>query len=135
MSQVRISEKKRGRGGWAAIGFILIIACGIIAAVITPSVVEFLDDQVRGFRITGRDLQQTRLIVGFIVFLLLTSVAALIVAVFAPKRAINVKETDLIKEREMAQKARKSDRMRQRQINREYRDHLEGKTSGGKKKR
>ncbi len=135
MSQVRIAEKKRGRGLWAALGFILIAACAAISWVITPSVVDFLDAQVRSLRIRGTLEAQAELIVGFIVFLVLTSIAALLVAIFAPKRAINVKETDLIKEREMAQKARKADKIRQRQINRDFREQREAKSGGGTKKR
>jgi hypothetical protein len=135
MSQVRIADKKRGRGLWAGIGFILIAACAVISWVITPSVVDFLDAQVRSLRIRGTLEDQAELIVGIIVFLILTSIAALLVALFAPKRSINVKETDLIKERELAQKARKADKIRQRQINRDFREQREAKSGGGTKKR
>jgi hypothetical protein len=135
MSQVRVSEKKRGRGLWAALGFVLIAACAAISWAITPSVVDFLDAQVRSLRIRGTLEDQAELIVGIIVFLILTSIAALLVSVFAPKRSINVKESDLIKERELAMQARKADKIRQRQINREFREQREAKTGGGTKKR
>ncbi len=52
-------------------------------------------------------------------------VAALIVTLAAPKKAMNVKEKDLVKERETGDKYRKTQKKRQRRINREMREYVE----------
>lgn len=128
MSQVRIADRKRGRAAYAAVGFILIVAIGVVVFVVTPPLTQYLDQTVlRNYRIPRSELPTVQLLVGIILFFLLATVTALIVALLAPKKSINVKETDLIKEREEMLKARKADRVRQRAINRQYRDFREGK--------
>jgi uncharacterized membrane protein YciS (DUF1049 family) len=136
MSQVRVAERKRGRRAYAAVGFILIVAIAVIVVVVTPPLTTYLDQTfLRRYQIPRRDLPTVQLLVGLILFFIGATITALIVALFAPKKSINVKETDLVKEREQMVKQRKADRVRQRQINREFRDFREGKTDGKKPKR
>jgi hypothetical protein len=126
-SQVVVSQQKRGRRAFPAVGFILILAMGAIVWVVTPPLTEFLDRTVlTGYRIPRSNLPTVQIGVGLILFFLLSTLTALIVSALAPKRAVNVKETDLIKEREEMQRKRKAERMRQRQINRQFREQRSG---------
>ncbi len=139
-TQVVIAEQKRGRRAFPAVGFILILAMGAITWVVTPPLTQFLDRTVlTGYRIPRSDLPTIQLAVGLILFFLLSTLTALIVSALAPKRAINVKETDLIKERDEMHRQRKAERVRQRKINREFREHRFGgadaKTSTKKRRR
>jgi hypothetical protein len=126
-SQVVIAEEKRGRRAFPAVGFILIVAMGVIVFVVTPPLTEYLDRTVlSGYRIPRSDLPTVQLGVGLILFFLFSTVIALVVSALAPKRGTNVKETDLVKERDAMQKQRKAERMRQRKINREFREQRFG---------
>ena len=51
----------------------------------------------------------------------------MIIAVAAPKKPINVKMSDLAKERDQLVDAKAKRKKQQRRINREYREHVEGK--------
>ncbi|MDZ4764632.1 MAG: hypothetical protein SGI73_08770 [Chloroflexota bacterium] len=138
MSQVRVAEKKRGRRAYAAVGFILIIAIAVIVFVVTPPLTAYLDTTfLRRYSIPRKDLPTVQLLVGLVLFFIGSTITALIVSLFAPKKMINVKETDLVKERDAMVKQRKADRVRQRKINRDFRDFREGKVDekGKPKKR
>lgn len=121
-SQVTISQKKKKRGLWPVLGFILIIALLIISYAVAPAVIEFCKANFRGFTTRGTNPQTVHLLFTVLIFLVLGAFTALIVALFAPKRAINVKESDLAKERVQMQEQKKMDRLRQRRINREMKD-------------
>jgi hypothetical protein len=100
---------------------------GVIVFVVTPPLTEYLDRTVlSGYRIPRSDLPTVQLGVGLILFFLFSTVIALVVSALAPKRGTNVKETDLVKERDAMQKQRKAERMRQRKINREFREQRFG---------
>ncbi|MBK8032589.1 MAG: hypothetical protein IPK17_24535 [Chloroflexi bacterium] len=58
-SQVKIQDKKRGRRSWPVMGFLLIVAFTVIAYLIAPGVIDWLRDNLRGFRTTG--MNQTTL--------------------------------------------------------------------------
>jgi hypothetical protein len=128
MSQIKVVEQKRGRRAYAAVGFVLIVAIGVIVYLVSEPLARWADQTIlRGYRIPRSDMPTVQLLIGLVLFFLLSSIVALIVAALAPKKALNVKETDLVKEREDMIKRRKSERIRQRQINRQFRDFKEGK--------
>ena len=62
-----------------------------------------------------------------IIFFILRFIAALIVTVAAPKKVIDVKEKDLVKERLDGVKYHKKAKKRQRKLNREMREYVEKK--------
>lgn len=126
-SQVVVSEQKRGRRAFPAVGFILIVAMGVIVWVVTPPLTEYLDRTVlTNYRIPRSDLPTVQIGIGLVLFFLLSTIVALIVSALAPKPAASVKETDLVKERDEMQKKRKAERIRQRKINREFREQRFG---------
>ncbi len=121
-SQVTIAKKRSKRGLWPALGLGLIIALLVISYAVAPSVIAFSKANFRGFTTRGTDPQLVHWLFTAIIFLVLGATAALIVALFAPKRAINVKESDLAKERVQLQEKKRMDRVRQRKINRQMKD-------------
>lgn len=126
-SQVKIQEKKRGRRSWPVMGFLLIVAFTVIAYLIAPGVIDWLRDNLRGFRTTGMNQTTLRWVFTAIIALILSLFAGMIIAVAAPKKPINVKMSDLAKERDQLVDAKAKRKKQQRRINREYREHVEGK--------
>lgn len=126
-SQVVVAEQKRGRRAFPAVGFILIVAMGVIVWVVTPPLTEYLDRTVlTGYEIPVNNRSTVQIGIGLVLFFLLSTIVALIVSALAPKPAASVKETDLVKERDEMQKKRKAERIRQRKINREFREQRFG---------
>ena len=74
---------------------------------------------------------QLRLIFAALTFVVLLSFVAFLVAVFMPKKAINVNENDLRKERQQVAEYRKYERVRQRNINRDTQKYLREKNQKG----
>ena len=74
---------------------------------------------------------QVRLIFAVLIFLVLLAFAALLVALFMPKRQIQVRETDLKKERDAMIMAKKAEKVRQRKINLETQRQLKEKNRRG----
>ena len=122
MSQVVVSEKRKRRGLWPVIGFILILALAAIAYLLAPAVIDLTKQLLPRFTTRGTNPETVRLMFALLIFLLLGAVVALTVALFAPKKAINVNENDLAKERKQMQEAKKMDRIRQRRITREMKN-------------
>ena len=127
MSQVTISERKRKRGLWPVMGLILAIVIGIISWFLAPSVVALTKQLLPQFSTTGMSPRDVNLIFTFLTFVILMALVAFIVAIFMPKKAINVNERDLKKERDQAADYRKYQRVRQRKINRETQAYLKEK--------
>ncbi len=126
-SQVAIASKKNNRRMWPVMGFLLIVALTLLAYTIAPNVIDWIKANFRQFRTAGMTDEQLRLAFTAIVFVLFTLVVALIIAVSAPKKAINVNMDELSKERVDMLKGKRARKKRQRRINREYREHVEGK--------
>ncbi len=126
-SQITVIYERRSRRRWAAIGFILIVALTIIAWFIAPSVIDWLKGMNANFRNAAGTMQPLYLQLAFTaaVFLVLTIVVALIVTLGAPKKAINVNERELVRERLDNVKYHRKQKKRQRKINREMRDYNE----------
>ncbi len=121
-SQVTIAKKKSKRGLWPVLGLVLIVALLIISYTLAPTVIEFCKTNFRGFTTRGTDPQVVHWLFTILIFLVLGAFTALFVALFAPKKAINVKESDLAKERVEMQQQKRMDRLRQRKINRQMKD-------------
>lgn len=134
MSQVRIADQKNNRRMWAVGGFVLVVALGAIAFALAPTLTVLIDNAIPSLRIRGRLRDQAQLMVGLVFFFLMVTVSALIVTLLAPRKAINVKDSDLVKTRDDMIKYRKMERTRQRKINRAMRDHREGTNTTGKKR-
>ena len=130
-SQVTVVVHKRSRKRWAAYGFLLIVALLVIAWFLADPAVTLVKSlshgQFRPGAPGGLTKAQVQVVFTLIIFFILGSIAALIVTVAAPKRAINVKEKDLVKERLDGVKYHKKAKKRQRQLNREMREFVEKK--------
>ena len=131
MSQIKIAETRRKRGLWPVAGLLLAIALGVIAYAIAPSVIDLTKQLLPQFRTGGIPAMQLRLIFAALTFVVLLSFVAFLVAVFMPKKAINVNENDLRKERQQVAEYRKYERVRQRNINRDTQKYLREKNQKG----
>ena len=130
-SQVTVVVHKRSRKRWAAYGFLLIVALLVISWFVADPAVSLVKTLSHGQFKPGAPggLTKVQVQVAFtlIIFVILGSIAALIVTIAAPKSAINVKEKDLVKERLDGVKYHKKAKKRQRQLNREMREYVEKK--------
>ncbi len=127
MSQIKVVVEQNSHRRWAAIGFLLIVSLTIIAWFVSPDVIKWVKSTFRQFDTSSITPIQLQLAFTVIVFVLLALVAGLIVTLFAPKQALNVRDKDLVKERETGEKYRRAQRKRQRRINRELREANEKK--------
>jgi hypothetical protein len=130
-SQIVIVTEKRSRRRWAAIGFLLIVSLLVISWFVAPSVITWLRSINREFR-NGTSSKfipywQLQLAFTLVVFLILGSVSALIVTIFAPKKSINVKDKELETSRLDEVKYHRKAKKRQRTLNREMREYIQSK--------
>ena len=130
-SQVTIVVHKRSRKRWAAYGFLLIVALLIISWFIAPAAIDAVKaishGQFKPGTPGGLTKVQVQIAFTLIIFVILGSLAAMIVTMAAPKKTINVKEKDLVKERLDGVKYHKQVKKRQRKLNREMREFVEKK--------
>jgi cytochrome c-type biogenesis protein CcmH/NrfG len=124
MTQVKMAEKRRVRGMWPLIGFLLVVAIAAIAYFASEPALAFARQNLRGFVVRGEDVQIARFGVAAVIFVVLIASVGLIVALFSPKKAIQVKESDLAKEREQMQFERRYERMKQRDMAMKLRQRL-----------
>lgn len=126
-SQVKVAEKRRNRGLWAAFGFLMIIALLVIAWLLAPGLITWLKGSFRGFRASTGEMPPLHLQIAFtlIIFVILALVSAIIVTVAAPRRALEFKDKDLQKERQDNLDYQRKARKRQRTLNREMRQFVE----------
>jgi membrane protein implicated in regulation of membrane protease activity len=126
MTQVKVVIEKKSRRRWAAYGFVLIVALMIISWFLSPSIIQMLRTN-SDFRAGMREMPDWQVQVAFtlVIFVILASLSALIVTIAAPKRALEIKDKDLIKEREEAIDYNRKARKRQRELNREMREHVQ----------
>ncbi len=127
MSQIKFAVEENSRRRWAAIGFLLIVSLTVIAWFVSPDVIKWVKSTFRQFQTGSLTPIQLQLAFTAIVFVLLALLAGLIVTLFAPKKALDVKDKDLVKERDAGDKYRHAQRKRQRRINRELREFNEKK--------
>lgn len=129
MSQVRLQEKKHKRAAWPLIGFILALALGAISYTLAPSVLTFLRSRAPGI---GAAINQNKdlymFAVSAIIFLILVSIAALFVTLLSPRKRSIVKTSDVEKQRAALILEQKRDKVRQRYVNQQFRDHVKEKS-------
>jgi len=116
-------EKATGiKAYWPVLGFIMLVMLGIVAYILAPEAIKIAHRMFPSF--TGRELPDWQMKAGFtfIVFVVFLAIAGAILAVFAPKRALNVREGDLAKERKEMIDRKAMERKRQRKINSELRN-------------
>ena len=125
-SQVTVVVEKKSRRRWAAYGFLLIIALMTLGWFIAPLVITWTKSATHGtFPPPTMTKVQIQIAFTLIVFVLLALVSALIVTLFAPRKAINVSEKSLMKERDDEIRYKRKARKRQRTLNREMREYVE----------
>lgn len=126
MTQVKIVIEKKSRRRWAAYGFVLIVALMLISWFLAPSIIQMLRTN-SDFRAGMREMPDWQIKVAFtlVIFVILAALSALIVTIAAPKRSLEIKDKDLIKEREEAVEYKRKARRRQRDLNREMREHVQ----------
>lgn len=106
---------------WPVIGFLMLVAIAIMSWFLAPQAIELAKDIVPRF--TGRELPALTMQILFTVLLtgILGSLSALLLALALPKPKDQVREGDLLKEREAMNKHKALERERLRRINREMR--------------
>jgi hypothetical protein len=125
-SQVKVVVEKKSRRRWAAYGFVLIVALMTISWFVAPSVIQVLRAN-RDFRAGLSEMPDWQVQVAFtlVIFVILAAISALIVTIASPRRVLNIKEKDLIKERADALEYNRKARKRQRTLNREMREYVQ----------
>ncbi|MCA9911433.1 MAG: hypothetical protein KC519_22420 [Anaerolineae bacterium] len=123
MSQVRMAHKKTRRALWPVMGLILAVALGAIAWLSKDFVLNLLPANVRSqlSRLPGI---QGEVAVAAFLFLIMLGVVAIIVALAAPKRRINVNEQGMLKEREKMLRAKAARERHAKKIAQENRKSL-----------
>lgn len=124
-SQVKQVVEHKSRRRWAAYGFLLIVSLTVIAWFAAPGVISWMKVTFKQFRPVGLTQFQLQLAFAGIVFVVLALIAALVVTLGSPKKPLNVREKDLIKERTDNVTYRRQQRKRQRTLNREMREFVE----------
>ncbi len=117
-------EKRNATGVrkyWPVIGFVMLIALAIISWFLAPSAIALTRDIIPRF--TGRELEPMVMKLVFTVLLtaIFGALSAAVMALAAPKKNINVRESDMLKERDEMIKRKAMERERLRKINREMR--------------
>lgn len=124
MTQIRMQEKKVKRSWWPLIGFLLIVSIAIISYAAAPNVIDITRQALPRMNLRGLAPETQRLAFAALTFLILVIFAGMVVAVFAPRRRMLVKEDSVIKERDAMLKQREKDKKRQREINLEIRREM-----------
>jgi type VI protein secretion system component VasK len=121
-------EKRQNRMLWPVMGFILAVALGIISWFAGPSLMAALPAQLQGLlrRLPGL---QGEVYVSIFLFIILLSIGVILVAAFAPKKAINIKDQDIMKQRQELLKYNATKERRQRKIAQENRKALRDEES------
>ncbi|MFN8378556.1 MAG: hypothetical protein U0452_07780 [Anaerolineae bacterium] len=124
MTQVRMQEKKVKRSWWPLIGFMLIVSIAVISYAAAPSVIDVTRQALPRLNLRGLAPETQRVLFAALTFLILVIFAGMIVAVFAPRRRTLIKETDVVKERDIMLRQRERDKKKQREVNLEIRKEL-----------
>lgn len=120
MQDYKPAPKPKSKGLWPVMGLLMAIALGIISYFLAPSVQRIVIQITRG-GFTGQELppDQMRLFFTGLVFLVLGSVAALIVAFARPKPKRKVMDADLVKQKDEMRLEEKRRRARKAMIEHE----------------
>ena len=121
-SNYRVAEKKKNRGMWPFYGLLMALSMGGIAYVLGPRLYEYVSRRSPNFSIGTLSEQEVILLFSAAIFLVLMSVAGLVVAIFAPKRQSEVKDRDLARERQQRDAERRARKKRNRELDRKMRE-------------
>jgi hypothetical protein len=112
--------KKKMKGMWPVIGFLMACALGVIAFVLAPSVQRIVIQITRG-GFTGQEMppDQMRLFFTGAIFLVLGSIAALIVAFAVPKKKNQVQDAEMRRQKEVIKKEDRARKVRARVVEHE----------------
>ncbi len=124
MTQIVQAQKKRKRSWWPLIGFLLIVSLLIISYAVAPEVIAWVQRTLPRLNMRSIAPEMQRLIFAGVIFGILLLIAGMIVAVFAPRKRTLVKESDILKERELMLVQRERDKVKQRKINLHIRNTL-----------
>lgn len=127
MSQVKVEVKRAKRASWPVIGFILAVSFAILSYVLAPAAIDFVDNTLPQFSRAGMTPLQLRLAFALILFVIFISFAGLIITIAAPRKAINVKYSDLAKERDAINLEKKREQQRQRRLAQKMREDLKNR--------
>jgi hypothetical protein len=110
-------DRKKGTALLPAMGFILIVALGIISWFLSDPVRDFID------RRSGADLSgiEMRYLVTFVLFIVFVMLVGLIYTIAIPKKRDDVKDKDLYKERKALELEKQARKERRRQVKRDMR--------------
>jgi hypothetical protein len=116
-------EKRASRVLFPVMGFVLAVALGTISWLVGPMLMGLLPPNLQGLlrRLPGL---QGEAYVSIFLFIILLSLGVIFVALFAPKKAINVKDSDMMKERQAMVKGKEAKERYQRKIAQENRKIL-----------
>lgn len=121
-SQIKVATRGRRRWAWPVVGFILAVSLGVIAYMLAPAAIQLVRTSLRGFDTSGMAPTTLRWIFTAILFVIFLTLAALIVAVAAPKPRNTVKYSDLVKEREAMQAERRRKKIQARKLAQQMRE-------------
>jgi len=105
-------DRKKGTALLPAMGFVLIVAYGIIGYIIAPSVQSFLITRLNA-SIQGAEF---RYVVAFAIFIVLVLLTAMVYAIAMPRQRDNVKDGDIAKERKAMTQAALERKARRRKV-------------------
>ncbi|NWG17027.1 MAG: hypothetical protein HXY41_10360 [Chloroflexi bacterium] len=114
----------KNRAFWPLIGFILALSLGVLSWALGPIVIDWMDASniVRGFPSPEVPRTTWNWIATGVMFVILLMFSSLVVALFRPKQAMDVREKDLAKEREQLRRNIKAKKELQRRINKQMKD-------------
>lgn len=116
-------SQSKTRAYWPVIGFVLALSLGVIAWALGPAGYNFLrDNRIVNFAITNISRATWELIISGVLFVVLLMFASLVVAAARPKQKSEVREKDLVKERDKMVREQKAKKVLQREINRKMKD-------------
>jgi predicted membrane protein len=116
-SDIKVKAKKSPISAFLpAMGLILLIAFGVISWVLAPDLLRWTVREFDGF--SGNEFEPIIMKTAFaaLIFLVLTSLTGLAVAIFVPRKRSKVKENDLNKERKANVKRVKQQKKKQRKF-------------------
>jgi uncharacterized membrane protein len=122
LQDYNIKDYKKSRGLWPVYGLVLAIALGAISYVLGPSLYDFVLTRSPDFNTGTYTREQVELFFAGIIFFVLLTIVALLVAVFVPRSKTTVKDAELVKERNDMEKARRARKKRQLKMDRQARE-------------
>jgi hypothetical protein len=130
-----MQEKKRSRALFPVMGLLLAVALGAIAWFVTPAIMEWqaIPANIRGLLRNLPGLQG-ELAVAAALFVTMLAIVSIIVAIATPKKAINVKDTDILREREQMIRDRNYKQVQAQRIAQENRKVLRAEDAERRKR-